>query len=198
MIFGFFGFGGGEALLGFAEGVDEIGNKIFFFGAGFDNLFFVPDDNFVVGNFDDFGFGNGEFGVDKGFDGGTFDDNLLNEKFVWVDGEVDNAAELAAFFGFDFETDGVEIKFEDVFDANYVVGGNEFVVVVDHHAEMGVFADTGDVEEVGGGFGDEGAVEAEGENFEVVGVDDGASHVCDGAAGLNAEDFGTDKFGVCH
>ena len=40
---------------GFAEGIDEIWDKIFLFGAGFNFLFFVFNDNFIVGNFDNFG-----------------------------------------------------------------------------------------------------------------------------------------------
>ena len=37
-----------------AEGVYEVRNKIFFFGAGFEDLFFIFYDDFIVGNFDDF------------------------------------------------------------------------------------------------------------------------------------------------
>ena len=53
--------GGGFASL--AEGVDEIGDKIFFFGTGFQSFFFVFDDDFVVGDFDDFAAGDGKLGV---------------------------------------------------------------------------------------------------------------------------------------
>ena len=48
---------------GFSERIDEIGDKIFFHGALFDDFFFVFHDNFVVGDFGDFGARDDEFGV---------------------------------------------------------------------------------------------------------------------------------------
>ena len=44
-----------------AERIDEVGDKIFFGGAGLDDLFLVFYDDFVVVDFDDFGAGDGEF-----------------------------------------------------------------------------------------------------------------------------------------
>ena len=49
----FLGVGGGKSGVG-AEGIDEIGDKILFSGAGFDDFFFVFHDDFVVGDFNDF------------------------------------------------------------------------------------------------------------------------------------------------
>lgn len=60
------------------EGVDEVGHEVLFAGAGLDNFFFVFDDNFVIGDFDDFAAMDSELRIDKRFDGGTFDDDLLN------------------------------------------------------------------------------------------------------------------------
>ena len=51
----------------FTERIDEIGDKILFFGAGFDGFFFVFDDNFIIGDFDDFATRDGEFGIQEAF-----------------------------------------------------------------------------------------------------------------------------------
>lgn len=48
---------------GFPKGINEIRNKIFFHGTFFDNFFFVFYDNFVIGDFDNLGARDGEFGV---------------------------------------------------------------------------------------------------------------------------------------
>ena len=93
-----------------AEGIDEIGNEIFLGSAGFKSFFFVFDDDFVVGDFDDFFAGNEEFGVDEAFEDGAFDYDLLNKETVGVDGEVDDLADFGVLSGFHFEGEEVEIE----------------------------------------------------------------------------------------
>ena len=44
----------------FTERIHKIGDKILFFGAGFDDFFLVFDDDFVIGDFYDFAAWNGE------------------------------------------------------------------------------------------------------------------------------------------
>lgn len=76
------GFNRGEILLGFAERVDEIRDKIFGGGFLFEGFFFVFDDNFIIGDFGDFLARDGEFGIYETFNGGALDDDLLgNEIF---------------------------------------------------------------------------------------------------------------------
>ena len=53
---------------GLAEGIDEVGDEILLLGAGFDGLFFVSDDNLVIGNFDDFFSRDDELGVHETLD----------------------------------------------------------------------------------------------------------------------------------
>ena len=50
------------------EGINKIGDEVFFGGAGFNDFFFVFYDNFSISNLDDFAAVNGEFGVNKAFD----------------------------------------------------------------------------------------------------------------------------------
>lgn len=100
--------GGGFASL--AEGIDEIGDKIFFLGAGFQSLLFVFDDDFVVGDFYDFATGDGKLGVEEALEGRAFNDDLLNEKVVGIDGEIGDGAEFGTFFGFDFKGEEIEIE----------------------------------------------------------------------------------------
>jgi len=96
--------------LGGAERVDEVGDEIFLFGAGADGFFFVFYDDFVVGYLDDFAAGDDELGVDEGFEGGAPDDELLDDKILRGDGEIDDFAELGVFFGLDFEGEKVEVE----------------------------------------------------------------------------------------
>ncbi len=86
-----------------AEGVDEVGDEIFLHGTSFDGFFFVLYDDFVVGDFDDFSPWDDELGVEEAFDEGALDDELFNGEIIVRDGEVDDFAELAALFSFDFE-----------------------------------------------------------------------------------------------
>ena len=58
------------------------------FGAFLEGFFFVFDDDFVIGDFDDFVSGDGEFGVNDGFDRGAFDDDLLDGEVVGSDGKI--------------------------------------------------------------------------------------------------------------
>lgn len=66
----------------FTEWIDEIGDKVFFLGAGFEGLFFIFDDDFVVGNFENLLTGDDEFWVDEAFDKGASDDNLPDGEIV--------------------------------------------------------------------------------------------------------------------
>ena len=125
----------------FAERIDEVRDKIFFFGTSFEDFFLIFNNNFVVGNFDDFAAVDDEFGVDEAFDDGAFDDDLLDGEIFGSEGEIDDFAEFGAFLGFDFETDKVEVESKDVFDFDDVFGADEFVGVVDDHAKVGIFAD---------------------------------------------------------
>ena len=124
-----------------SERIDEIGDKIFFFGAGADGFFFVFYDDFVVGDFDDFAAGDGEFWIEERFDERAFYDDLLDGEIVACDGEIGNAAELGAFFGLDFFVDEVKIESEDFFDLDNVVFTHELVFGIDNHAEIGIFTD---------------------------------------------------------
>ncbi len=49
------------------EGVDEVGDEILFFGAFFDDVFFVFNDDFGVGDFGDLAAGDGELWIRKAF-----------------------------------------------------------------------------------------------------------------------------------
>ena len=100
--------GGGFASL--AEGVDEIGDKIFFFGTGFQSFLFVFDDDFVIGDFDDFAARNGKLRVEEALEGRAFNDDLLDEKVVGIDGEIGDGAEFGTLFGLDFKGEEVAIE----------------------------------------------------------------------------------------
>lgn len=188
---GLFDIGGGESGVS-AERIDKVGDEVFLGGASFDDLFLVFDDDFVVGDFDDFAAVDDELGVDEAFEGGAFDDDLLDDEVVGVDGEVGDFAEFGAFFGLDFEADEAKIEIEDLLDFDDVVWADELVGVVDDHAEVGIFADGFDVEDVVGGI-NHGAGKFKGEDFEVVRVYYRLGDLGDGAAGLDAEDGGADK-----
>ena len=99
-----------------AEGINEIGNEIFLFGARFEDFFFVFYDDFVVCYFDDFFSGDGKFGIGEAFYKWATDDDLLDEEIVGIDCEIYKLAELRTFLGFNFKCKKVEIKLEDLFD----------------------------------------------------------------------------------
>ena len=92
-----------------AERIDEVGDEIFVGGTFFEGFFFVFYNDFIVGDFDDFFAGDEKFRVHDTFHNGALDDDLLDEKIIRIDGEINNLAEFAAFFGFDFEGEEVKI-----------------------------------------------------------------------------------------
>ena len=114
----------GGSVFGFTERIDEIRDETFFGSFFFDGFLFVFNDDFVVGDFDDFASRDDELGVDKRLEGGAFDNELFDEKIFGGDGKISDAAELGAFFGFDFEGEKVEVEFEDVGNLDDVVGGD--------------------------------------------------------------------------
>ena len=88
---------------GLPERINEIWNKFGGFSLFQDGFFFVFDDDFIIGDFDNFAARNGELGVEEAFNERAFDNDLLDGKIVRSDGEVDDFSELGAFFGFDFK-----------------------------------------------------------------------------------------------
>jgi len=124
----------------FAEWVNEIWDEIFFFGAFFEDFFFVFDDNFIVGDFDNFFAGDGEFWVEEGFDGGALNDDLLNYEVVIGESVRKNFTEFGTLFGFDFEADGIKSEGENFADFDYIVFAYEILVAIDDEADIGVFA----------------------------------------------------------
>ena len=93
-----------------AEGVDEIWNEIFFGGTGLEDFFFVFDDDFVIGDFDDFFARDDEFGIHDAFHDGTFDDDLLDQEAIGIDSVVDDLTEFGTFLGLNFEREEIEIE----------------------------------------------------------------------------------------
>ena len=79
-------------------------------GAFFEGGFFVFDDDFVVGDFDDFFARDKKLSVEDALDEGAFDDDLLDKEIIGVDGVIDDLTEFAAFFSFDFESEKIEIE----------------------------------------------------------------------------------------
>lgn len=104
--------------------IDKIGDEFFFGSFLFDDFFFVFDDDFVISDFDNFVARDSKLWVDEGFDGGALDDDLLDDEIFGSDGEIDESAELGAFFGLYFENEWVEIELEDVLDFDDVVVAN--------------------------------------------------------------------------
>lgn len=130
---------------GSAKRIDEVRDKIFVFGAGADGLFVIFDDDFVVGDLDNFGAGNSELGVHEGFDEWAVDDELLNAEIIICDGKIYDFAKFRAFFGLDFEADQRKIQFHDFIDADDVGRLNKLVRRVNHHAVFRIFANRFDV-----------------------------------------------------
>ena len=129
LVFGFVGVGGGEAG-GFAEWIDKVGDEIFFFGAAFEDFFFVFDDDFIIVHFDDFFTRNGELWVDEGLESGASNNDLLNHKIFAGDGIIRNFAKFGTFFGFDFEVNEFEIECKNFADSNDIFGADEIVDTV--------------------------------------------------------------------
>ena len=117
------------------ERINEVWDKIFFGGAGFNDFFLVFDDDFGVGDFDNFVAMNGKFGINEAFKGRAFDDNLLDDEIFGCGSKVGNMTEFATFFGFDLEADEVEMKFEDFLDFDDVFGADKLVFAINNHAE---------------------------------------------------------------
>ena len=82
-------------------------------------------------------------------------------------------------------------------DTDNVVRADNFVVVVDHHTEIRIFANAGNVYNIVA-FAGEGAANAKGDNLEIIGVDNRAGDAGDRTAGLDAEDGRADKVGICY
>lgn len=163
----------------FAEGIDEIGDEVFVLGAAFEDVLFVLDDNFVIGDFDDLFPGDGELRIKQTLNGGATDDNLLDEEIIRSDSEINDLTELGAFLGLDFQSDKAEIESEDFLNLDDVILADEFIDVVDNHAEVGILADGRSVEKVAM-LVDGVAFETEGDNFEIIGVDDSISNTANG------------------
>lgn len=79
-----------------------------------------------------------------------------------------------------------------MFDFDNVGRGYEFVGVIDNHAVIGVFADGTDIKDVLTTV-DKWTFKGEGNDFEVVWVDDERIDASDGAAGLDAKNSGANK-----
>lgn len=127
------------------ERIDKIRNKIFVSGFFLDDLFFVFDNYFVIGYFDNFLSWNSEFGVRKTFDKWAFHDNLLNSEIFAGDGKVYNVTEFRALFSLDFEAGEFEIEVNDLADFNDVVFCDKLFDRIDDAAVARVFADGLDV-----------------------------------------------------
>ena len=74
---------------------------------------------------------------------------------------------------------------------------DELVGIIDNYAVIRVFADGADVEDVLAAV-DEGTFENEGDDLEIVWINNGRTDAANRATGLNAEDSGTDKTRVIH
>lgn len=86
------------------ERIDKIGDEIFFFGAGADGFFLVFDDDLVVGDFNDFGARDGEFGVEERLDKRSANYELLDAEIVIGDRVIGDAPKFGTFFGLNSET----------------------------------------------------------------------------------------------
>ena len=68
--------------------IDKVRDKIFVGGASFENFFFIFKNDFVVGDFNDFAAMNSEFGIHEAFDGGAFDNDLLDGEILGSKGKI--------------------------------------------------------------------------------------------------------------
>ena len=82
--------------------IDEIWDEIFLFGALFEDFFLVFDDDFIVGNFDNFFARDGKLWVEERFECWALDDDLLDNKAIRVYGKARNLTEFGVLFGFNF------------------------------------------------------------------------------------------------
>ncbi len=168
------------------EGIDKVRNEIFLGGALADGLFLVFDDDFRIGDFDDFSAGDSELGINKAFNHGAFDDDLLNHKIIISDSEANDATEVSAFFRFDSEADEVKVQAEDVFNPDDVIITDKFLGAVDDDSEAGIFANTLSGKKAGFGTGRD---DAEGKDLKSVWINDGLSQGSDTSAILDAKDW---------
>ncbi len=137
-----------------AEWVDEVWDKIFFFGAGANGLLFVSYNDLVIGDFDNFGARNNELWIEEAFQRRALDENLLNGEVVVGHGVIDDFAKTGAFLGLDLEAWQGEIKRDDFANRDDVVFCDQLVTRIDDDAEIGIFADTPNVENVGTTIGE--------------------------------------------
>ena len=133
-----------------SERIDKVGDEIFLGGASFDGLGFVFDDDFVIGNLNNFVAGNGEARFGKVPEKGAINNELLDHETVRIKCKVVDFAKARTLFGDYFFARKCEIKGEDFFYFDDVVSCDEFINTVDHYAISGIFADTRDVKNVGG------------------------------------------------
>ncbi len=128
--------------------INKVWNEIFFFGAGANDFFLIFYDDFVVGDFDDFGARNGELRVKKTFESWTLDDKLLDGKVVIGNCEVNDMSEFRAFFGFNLEVNEREFKVDNLADFDDIVFFDKFVGRINYGAEIRIFADAFRVKDI--------------------------------------------------
>lgn len=114
---------------------------------------------------------------------------MLDEAAVEVNGVVDDFAEFGATFGDDFESDEIEVEFEDVADADDVVGSNEFVARVDNEANGGVLTHAGGGQDITILATNKRPIDAIGNDFEVVGINNRGDEAGDATAEMEAENW---------
>lgn len=166
-----------------SEGIDEVGDEIFFGGALSDGVGFVFDDDFVVGDLDDFVARDSEAGFGEVFDEWAINDELLNHETIGVESEVVDFAEARALFGDDFLAGEGKVECEGLFYFDDVAARNELVDAVDDHTVARIFANARDIENVG-----RRAISSnKTDDLKVVGIDNGARNAGDKAAGLDAK-----------
>lgn len=172
-----------KAWFGATERIDEVRDEIFLGGALFDGAGFIFDDDFVVGDFDDFVTRDGETRFGKGLKEGAIDDELLDHEAIGVESEVVDFAKAGAFFGDDFLAGESEVKRENLFYFDDVATRDEFVDAVNYHTVARIFADAGDIEDIGRrAIGSDKA-----DDLEAVWVDNGAGYAGDKTAGLDTK-----------
>lgn len=130
-----------DGVVRFAERVNKIWDKIFFTGTSFNDIFFVFDNDFMVGNFDNFIAGDGKFGIRKAFYERALNDNLLNAEIIGRSGKIKDVTEFGAFFGLNFKANKAEIQTNDFTNFDNICRGDEFINRIDNHTERGIFAD---------------------------------------------------------
>ncbi len=95
--------------VGFAEWINKVRDEVFFGGSFFDNIFFVFNDELMVGDFNYFFSGDGELGISEAFNKWALNYNLQNLKIITRGIIANSATKMGAFFGFNFEANRVKI-----------------------------------------------------------------------------------------